>query len=107
MLRRCSRLQRSQVHVSRPFSTPRAQVIAARAASGAVVPQVAQTGGRTSPVPGCSESDTVVGYFVDFAGRAAAFVTVAALALAAALAACLNSRTLVSDVASTTSATER
>ena len=82
MLRRCSRLQRSQVQTSRPFSVPRVQVIAARAGSPATVPQVAHTGGGW--VPG----RLAHGYF---------FVRAASLAFAAALAACLNSRTLASD----------
>ena len=47
MLRRWGRLQVSQVHTSRPFSTPRAQVIRARAAassSAGTAPHVAHTG---------------------------------------------------------------
>ena len=84
MLRRCSRLQRSQVQTSRPFSVPRVQVIAARAASVAA----RAAGGADRRLLGLA-ARLAHGYF---------FVTVAALALAAALAACLNSRTLVSDV---------
>lgn len=44
MLRRCSRLQRSQVQTWRPFSTPSAQVRRARDSSSALSPHVAQTG---------------------------------------------------------------
>jgi len=87
MLRRCVRLQRSHVHTSRPFSTPRVQVIRASAAassSAGIAPHVAQTG-RGSGAAG-------TGQLPD---------------LAAALAAFLKSRTFCSDSASTTSATER
>ena len=87
MLRRWVRLQASQVHTSRPFSTPRAQVVRASAAASSstgTAPHVAQTG-RGSDAVG-------TGQLPDFA---------------AALAAFLKSRTFCSDSPSTTSATER
>jgi hypothetical protein len=93
MLRRCSRAHRSQVQTSRPFSVARVHVIAASVGSSATLPQVAHNGGWSA-----RPSEASTGYF---------FVRAASLALAAALAACLNSRTLASDAASTTSATER
>ena len=87
MLRRWVRLHASQVHPSRPFSTPWLQVIRARAAASSsvgVAPHVAHTG-RGSTAAGTGQLP----------------------ALAAALAAFLKSRTFCSDCASTTSATER
>ena len=54
MLRRCSRLHRSQVQTSRPFSVPRAQLTDAWATSVATAPQVAQVGGWVGgPEPSC------------------------------------------------------
>ena len=97
MLRRWVRLQVSQVHTSRPFSTPCAQVIRASAAassSGGVVPHVAHTG------RGADAGDPAS---VVLAGGHRAQPS----ARAAALAAFLKSRTFCSDSASTTSATER
>ena len=97
MLRRWRRLQASQVHTSRPFSTPRAQVIRARAAassSAGVAPHVAHTGrGSDAVEPGIRGATAV------HAGQPSART--------AALAAFLKSRTFCSDTGSTTSATER
>jgi hypothetical protein len=102
MLRRCSRLQRSHVQTSRPFSVPRVQAITASAGSAATVPQVVHTGG-------CSASLADTSYFAVAWAVLEVPVSgvVAALALAWALAACLNSRTFCSDSGSTTSATHR
>ncbi len=96
MPRRWVRLHASQVHVSRPFSTPRVHVTRARAAaasSAGTAPHVAQPG--RAPDAGGTAS----------AARLAA--TAQSPERAAALAAFLKSRTFCSDSASTTSATER
>ena len=95
MLRRWSRLQRSQVHTGLPFSMPRVQVSRAWASSAdpeGTRPQVTHTMPGSSAAYPASLSDNG---------------TQPLAAFAAALARFLKSRTFCSDSGPTTSATER
>lgn len=123
MLRRWVRLQTSHVQTGRPFSMARAQVRrTAESSLGTLRPQVAQViavsspGIRASQHPVGPGQGTVNRHESGLTSRYAAHSGLAPVLcpmessrqpLAAALASFLNERTLSSDSASTTSATER